>query len=59
MNEKRKQGFALLTPEAHAAASSRGGKIAAAGRGRKWTLEEAREAGRKGGIATAAKKRAQ
>lgn len=41
-----------MTPERRASVSSLGGKAAhAKGTAHKWTTEEAREAGRKGGMA--------
>jgi len=56
MNEtnetKKKRGFGAMDPDAHRAIASRGGKAAhRAGTAHRFTSEEAREAGRKGGIA--------
>lgn len=46
-----KSNFATLSPEGRRAMASMGGKAAhAAGTARKWTPEQAREAGRKGGL---------
>jgi len=48
------RGFASMSPEKQREISSRGGKAAhAAGTAHKWTSEEAREAGRKGGTRVA------
>lgn len=48
----KKRGFAALTPEQHREISSMGGRAAQdAGVGHRFTTEEARSAGRKGGIA--------
>lgn len=45
------QGFAALTLEERRAVAGRGGKAAhAAGKAHTWTSEEARAAGRKGGM---------
>lgn len=53
MSEKQNRGFRAMDPEKHRAIASAGGKSAhAKGRGRQWTSEEAREAGRKGGLAS-------
>ncbi len=50
-SEKPKKGFARLTPEERRAVSSKGGKaVHAAGTAHEWTKEEARIAGRKGGL---------
>ncbi len=44
------RGFAAMDPEKHKAAASKGGKSAQTkGTAHRWTPEEAREAGRKGG----------
>jgi general stress protein YciG len=53
---KRRGGFShgSIDPEKHREISSRGGKNAAARH--KWSQEEAKEAGRKGGLATAKRK---
>lgn len=54
-----KRGFASWTPEMRREVSARGGKAAhASGKAHEFTSEEAREAGRKAGIATHAKLRA-
>lgn len=48
----KKQGFAAMKPEDQKALASKGGKAAhALGRAHKWTSEEAKAAGRKGGLA--------
>jgi uncharacterized protein len=50
--EKQNKGFRLLTPEARKAIASKGGKAAhLQGKAHEWTPEQAREAGRKGGLA--------
>lgn len=50
------RGFAAMTPADKARISSLGGKAAhVKGTAHQWTSEEAREAGRKGGKASAAK----
>ncbi len=47
---KQDRGFASMDPEKQKAIASKGGKAAhAKGRAHQWTVEEAREAGRKGG----------
>jgi general stress protein YciG len=47
----RGRGFASMSPEKRREVASRGGKAAhARGKGRRWTSEEARVAGRKGGL---------
>jgi uncharacterized protein len=49
---KQVRGFAAMSPERRSAVSSAGGKAAhAKGTAHKWTTDEAREAGRKGGKA--------
>jgi len=53
--KKGKRGFATLDPEEHHELSSRGGKNAH--KRHKWTPEEAREAGRKGGLTAAIRRR--
>jgi general stress protein YciG len=46
-----KRGFAAMDPEAHRALASKGGKAAhAKGTAHQWTTDEAKEAGRKGGM---------
>jgi len=60
MTEKKVRGFATLTPEQRREISRKGGMSAhAQGKGHQWKAgsEEAREAGRKGGSATATKRR--
>jgi hypothetical protein len=48
----QKRGFANLTDEQRRTVSSKGGKASqASGKGHRWTLEEARAAGVKGGKA--------
>jgi general stress protein YciG len=47
---KQDRGFASMDPEKQRRIASKGGKSAhAKGRAHQWTVEEAREAGRKGG----------
>lgn len=56
---KKKKGFAAMDPEYVRRIAMKGGKAAhEAGTAHEFTSEEAREAGRRGGRATAAKKRA-
>lgn len=51
----RKKGFALMSPDRLRAVSRSGGKRAQAlGRAHSFSAQEAREAGRKGGLASAA-----
>ena len=51
-------GFALLTPERHRAVSAEGGRVShALGKAHRFTAEEARRAGRKGGTTTQRRKR--
>lgn len=53
---KRRRGFAALSPEQLRGISSSGGRAAhAKGKAHEFTSEEAKEAGRKGGHATARK----
>lgn len=53
---KSNKGFASLSPEERRARASAGGRAAhAKGTAHEWSSEEAREAGRKGGIASWAK----
>lgn len=48
----RKRGFAAMTPEKRRELSSRGGKAShATGKAHRFTTEEAKAAGRKGGLA--------
>ncbi len=50
---KQDRGFASMDPEKQRSIASKGGKAAhAKGRAHEWTVEEAREAGRKGGSAS-------
>lgn len=52
-NQPQQRGFALLSKERRREIASRGGKAAQrTGRAHRWNSEEAREAGRKGGLAT-------
>lgn len=54
MNNKHKRGFATLSPERRVEIASQGGKAAhLQGRAHRFTSEEAREAGRKGGYKVA------
>ncbi len=56
MDEKK--GFATMAPEVVAELARKGGRaVHAAGKAYRFTSEKAREAGRKGGLALAAKKR--
>lgn len=49
---KRKRGFAAMDPKLVAEIASKGGKAAhAAGTAHQFTADEAREAGKKGGVA--------
>lgn len=58
MVEKKKRGFALMSPERQREIASKGGKSAhTKGTAHEFTPEEARAAGTKGGKATAEKKR--
>jgi general stress protein YciG len=51
MSDIHKRGFASMTPEQRKAVASKGGKAAwAQGVGHKWTPDEARIAGKKGGL---------
>jgi general stress protein YciG len=53
-----KRGFAALPPDRLREISRKGGVTAhASGRAYRWTSEQAREAGRKGGISNAARRR--
>lgn len=48
---KSRRGFASMDPALQQRFASEGGKASAiSGRGHKWTTEQAREAGRKGGL---------
>jgi general stress protein YciG len=48
--QKSRRGFASMSPEAQRAIASKGGKAAhAGGNAHRWTSDQAREAGRKGG----------
>ena len=54
---RRPRGFAAMDPALVKEIASKGGKAAqAAGTGHQFTTDEAREAGRKGGAATHAKR---
>jgi hypothetical protein len=58
MKEVKKKGFGLLSPEQRREISSRGGKAAHAhGNGHEFTSEEAKIAGKLGGMAVARKRR--
>ena len=51
--EKRGRGFASMDPEKQRQIASKGGKAAhEKGHAHEWTVDEAREAGRKGGAAS-------
>ena len=53
-----RKGFASMSPERQRQIASQGGKAAhAKGTGHEWTAEEAREAGRKGGLASSRRPR--
>lgn len=50
---KEDRGFASMSPDKQREIASKGGKVAhEKGRAHQWSREEAREAGRKGGLAT-------
>lgn len=52
MEEKKKRGFASMSREKVAEIASKGGKAAhAAGTAHQFTSDEARDAGKKGGVA--------
>lgn len=52
MDTPKKRGFAAMDPEQLRALASKGGKACQAkGKGRRWNTEQAREAGRRGGLA--------
>ena len=56
---RKPQGFATMAAKERREIASRGGKaVHAKGTGRVWSVEGAREAGRKGGLASAAKRAA-
>lgn len=56
--KKHRSGFATMDPAKRRAIASKAGKAAhAKGLGHEWDRAEAREAGRKGGLATARRKR--
>jgi general stress protein YciG len=58
MDEKQDRGFRRMLPEKRREVSSAGGKAAhEKGTAHKWTIDTAKEAGRKGGLAAQAKKR--
>lgn len=53
MNNISKRGFASISQERRREIASQGGKAAhRCGKAHQWTQEQAREAGRKGGVAT-------
>ena len=53
IDRKHMRGFASLSPERRREIASKGGKaVHASGKGHQWTREEARAAGRLGGLAT-------
>lgn len=55
--KKKRRGFAAMTPEQRSAIASKGGKAAhAKGTAHKFSSEEAKAAGIKGGYATAEKR---
>ncbi|HYV52844.1 MAG TPA: KGG domain-containing protein [Candidatus Eisenbacteria bacterium] len=55
---KQDRGFASMDPAKQRKIASKGGKAAhAKGRAHEWTVDEAREAGRKGGSASHGSKR--
>ena len=50
---KEDRGFASMNPDRQREIASKGGKVAhEKGRAHQWSRDEAREAGRKGGLAT-------
>jgi general stress protein YciG len=54
--EKKKRGFANLSPEARRDVAAKGGKTAhALGKAHRWTPEEASLAGKKSGVTNSAK----
>lgn len=58
--EKQRKGFAAMDPNVVKAIAQAGGQAAhRKGTAHVFTQDEAREAGRKGGLATAAKRRAE
>ena len=51
MGAKSRRGFAAMSPETQRRIASEGGKAShASGRGHRFSAEEARDAGRKGGL---------
>ena len=51
VGEKSRRGFAAMTPETQRRIASQGGKAShASGRGHRFSADEARDAGRKGGM---------
>ncbi len=51
MGTKSRRGFAAMSPETQRRIASEGGKAShASGRGHRFSAEEARDAGRKGGL---------
>lgn len=56
MSDKSRRGFASMDPVKHREIASKGGRTAQAkGTAHRWTPEEAREAGRKGGLVSGPK----
>ena len=54
---KERRGFASMSPEKQRKVAAAGGRMAhRKGTGHEWTTDEAREAGRKGGLASAARR---
>jgi general stress protein YciG len=52
------RGFATMDPEKHRQIAARGGRVAwAKGVAHRWSSKEAREAGRRGGLASHEKRR--
>lgn len=57
--EIKKRGFAAIDPAKQKEIASKGGKAShVKGTGHEWTKEQAREAGRKGGLAARDRKKA-
>jgi len=58
MNARPKRGFAAMDAHIHITIAARGGKSAhERGTAYEWTKKQAREAGRKGGLVRAARRR--
>ena len=58
MADKEERGFAAMDEEKQREIASKGGRAAhAKGTAHEWTSEEARSAGRKGGLASGARRR--